>query len=138
MPVSQGHQVSVDYTGRLLDGSVFDSSADREPLVFTAGAGQMIAGFDAAVLGMEVGDSKTVTMEPAQAYGPRIEGVEEQVPRRVLPEGIEVGSPIQAELNGEVLVLWVTDLDDELATLDPNHPLAGEVLEFDIEIVAIG
>ncbi len=137
MPVAEGSQVTVEYTGRLVDGSVFDSSADRDPLVFTAGAGQMIAGFDAAVLGMEVGEAKTVTMAPEEAYGPRIQGLEEQVPRDVLPEGIEVGTPLKAELNDEVLVLWVTEIDDEGVTLDPNHPLAGETLEFDIEVVAI-
>ncbi len=137
MPVSEGSQVSVEYTGRLADGSVFDSSADREPLVFKAGAGQMIAGFDAAVMGMEVGEAKTVTMPPEEAYGPRLEGLEEQVPREVLPEGIEVGTPLKAELNDEVLVLWVTEIGDEGVTLDPNHPLAGETLEFDIEVVAI-
>ena len=137
MPVSEGSQVSVEYTGRLADGSVFDSSADREPLVFKAGAGQMIAGFDAAVMGMEVGDAKTVTMPPEEAYGPRLEGLEEQVPREVLPEGIEVGTPLKAELNEEVLVLWVTEIGDDGVTLDPNHPLAGETLEFDIEVVAI-
>ncbi len=137
MPVSEGSQVSVEYTGRLADGSVFDSSADREPLVFKAGAGQMIAGFDAAVMGMEVGDAKTVTMPPEEAYGPRLEGLEEQVPREVLPEGIEVGTPLKAELNDEVLVLWVTEIGDDGVTLDPNHPLAGETLEFDIEVVAI-
>ena len=137
MPVSEGSQVSVEYTGRLADGSVFDSSADREPRVFKAGAGQMIAGFDAAVMGMEVGDAKTVTMPPEEAYGPRLEGLEEQVPREVLPEGIEVGTPLKAELNDEVLVLWVTEIGDDGVTLDPNHPLAGETLEFDIEVVAI-
>ncbi len=137
----QGDEVKVNYTGRLDDGTVFDSSEGREPLAFTVGGGQVIPGFEAAVDGMVVGDSKTITIPCAEAYGPYREDMVLTVPREQLPEGLnpEVGQQLQMGQSQEnMLIVSVTGVSDESITLDANHPLAGKDLTFDVELVAIG
>jgi peptidylprolyl isomerase len=138
----EGDRVRVHYTGRLEDGQVFDSSRDEEghgePLEFTVGAGEVIPGFDGAVRGMQVGEKKTVEIEPDDAYGPRREGLVASVPREsaqfpVEPQvGMRFGLPLQ---DGNQIEVVVTEVTPDHVTIDGNHPLAGERLTFDVELV---
>lgn len=135
-----GDTVKVHYTGRLGDGRVFDSSANRDPLQFTIGTGQVIPGFEEGVVGMELGQSKTVNIPADQAYGPRRDEMTVQVPKTQLPEDMspEVGDQLQMRSQtGQPVLVTVTDVNDEAIELDANHPLAGEDLTFDIELVEI-
>lgn len=136
-----GDTVKIHYTGTLDDGTQFDSSSGRDPLEFQLGGGQVIPGFDTAVTGMSVGESKSVRIEPDEAYGPRHEQLVQQVPRSALPDDLEpqVGMGLQSQSpDGQVMMLTVTAVEDENITVDANHPLAGQVLNFDIELVSIG
>jgi peptidylprolyl isomerase len=136
-----GDTVKIHYTGTLDDGTQFDSSAGRDPLEFELGGGQVIPGFDTAVEGMAVGESKSVRIEPEQAYGPRHDQLMQQVPRDQLPDDLspEVGMALQSQSpDGQVMVLMVAAVDEATITVDANHPLAGQVLNFDIELVEIG
>ncbi|MEJ8567170.1 FKBP-type peptidyl-prolyl cis-trans isomerase [Elongatibacter sediminis] len=135
-----GDTVKIHYTGTLTDGTEFDSSKDREPLEFELGSGQVIAGFDKAVTGMEVGDSKSVTIPPEDGYGPRNDEMVHEVPKTALPDDLdpEEGMGLQARgQDGQVFRLTVISVGDESVTVDANHPLAGQDLNFDIELVAI-
>ncbi|WP_028572180.1 FKBP-type peptidyl-prolyl cis-trans isomerase [Desulfonatronum lacustre] len=134
-----GNQVKVHYTGRLDSGQVFDSSADREPLEFTLGQGQLIPGFEAAVTGMQVGDKKTVTIAAEDAYGPRQDDLLFSVERSQLPDTIqpEAGQQLQVNQEGQTAVVTISELTDTTMTLDANHPLAGENLTFDLEVVEV-
>ena len=135
-----GDTVRIHYTGTLDNGTRFDSSEGREPLEFNLGGGQVIPGFDAAVDGMAVGESKTVTIPAAEAYGERHEQLVQQVPREMLPDTIEpaVGMQLQSQSpEGQVMNLVVTEVNDASITVDANHPLAGKALTFSIELVEI-
>lgn len=135
-----GDTVKVHYTGTLQDGTPFDSSAGRTPLEFTLGEGNVIPGFDEAVVGMSPGDTKTVTVASDQAYGPRQENAVQEFPRSMVPETIELetGMRLQAaDPTGQPLMLTVVAISDETVTLDANHPLAGEDLTFELELVEI-
>jgi len=135
-----GDTVKIHYTGTLNDGTEFDSSSGRDPLEFTVGSGQVIAGFDKAVEGMAVGDSKTVNIPPEEAYGPRHDQMVQDVPRNALPEDLEPveGMALQARgQNGQEINLRVTAVGDDSITVDGNHPLAGQSLNFDIQLVDI-
>lgn len=135
-----GDTVRIHYTGKLDDGTEFDSSAGREPLEFALGSGQVIPGFDSAVEGMAVGDSKSVAIEPAEAYGERHEQLVQDVPKSALPDEIDaqVGMQLQGQSpEGQVTRFVVTAVGDDSITLDANHPLAGQRLNFDIELVEI-
>ncbi len=139
-PAKNGDTVKIHYTGRLQDGTVFDSSSDREPLKFNIGSGQVIPGFEEAVTGMVVGEKKTTQVSCDKAYGERNPSMvmvvdREHVPSEIEPEvgqRLEVGSP-----NGELLAVTIVDVNEENITLDANPPLAGEDLTFDIELVEI-
>lgn len=135
-----GDTVRVHYTGTLDDGSEFDSSSGGAPLEFQLGEGNVIPGFDGAVLGMAVGDSKTVNIVAAEAYGPHHpEGVQE-IERSAIPEEVvvEIGGKLQAmSSDNEPMVLTVVAIGDGTVTLDANHPLAGKDLSFEIELVEI-
>ena len=138
--VKDGDTVKVHYTGKLRDGSVFDSSENREPLEFTLGEGQIIPGFESAVLGMSVGDKAVAEIAPEDAYGPRRDEMVETVPRNEFPDHLEpeVGQMLRvSQPNGESLVVTIADVTDEAVTLDANHPLAGKELIFDIELIEI-
>ena len=140
MPAQSGDLVSVHYSGRLDDGTPFDSSEGREPLAFTLGAGQVVAGFDAAVDGMEVGESKTVRLEPEDAYGARRPDLVLSVPRQAVPGDVrpEPGQAVQLGLQGGGTVeARVVEVTDDALTLDANHPLAGEALTFDLRLVDV-
>jgi peptidylprolyl isomerase len=135
-----GDTVRIHYTGTLDDGTEFDSSAGRDPLEFALGSGQVIAGFDNAVDGMAVGEKKSVTIPPAEAYGERHEQLVQEVPKSALPEEIspQVGMQLQSQSpEGNVMNLVVTDVSEESITVDANHPLAGQALTFAIELVEI-
>ena len=136
-----GDTVTVHYTGRLDDGTVFDSSTNRDPLQFTIGRGDLIPGFEKAVVGMSPGESKTEIIPVEQAYGPYREEMVVEVERQQMPEDLEpaVGQQLQVrEETGGVIPVVITDVNDGTVTLDANHPLAGEELTFDIQLVAIG
>jgi len=134
-----GDTVRVHYTGTLDDGQQFDSSRGGDPLTFTLGEGNVIAGFDEAVSGMEVGDEKRVTIPAEQAYGPRREELTLRVPREELPSDLQLheGAQLRMEQGDQVMIVTVRTLDDESVTLDANHALAGEALTFDLQLVEI-
>lgn len=135
-----GQQVKVHYTGKLEDGTVFDSSRQREPLEFTLGQRQVIPGFDEAVEGMSVGETKTAHVPADKAYGPRRDDLVVDVPDEQLPESLEpqVGQKLQVrQPDGQVVDVAVTKVGDDGITIDANHPLAGKDLTFDIELVEV-
>lgn len=141
MPQAQaGDTVSVHYSGRLSDGTVFDSSQGREPLTFTLGTGQVIPGFDSGVLGMEPGETRTIDIPADHAYGSYEEGLTVQVDRSQFPEGVEpeIGQRFEVgQADGSTVVVTVSDVTPSSITLDANHPLAGEDLTFDIQLMEI-
>lgn len=138
--VKQGDTVKVHYTGKLNDGTVFDSSAGGDPLEFTIGSGQLIPGFEAAVTGMSEGEKTTALIPSDQAYGPHhAEGVIE-VPRDRIPAEIqpEVGQQLQMQSkDGQPVPVRVIAVSDASITVDANHPLAGKDLTFEIEVVSV-
>ena len=137
-PAKNGDRVRVHYTGRLEGGQVFDTSREGEPLEFTVGADNIIQGFSEAVRGMRVGESKTVEIAPDDAYGPRRDGLVTSVSREAAqfplePQvGMRFGLPLQ---DGGQLEVVVTEVTDTHVTIDGNHPLAGQKLIFDVELV---
>jgi len=136
----EGDTVKVHYTGKLKDKSIFDSSQDVEPLELTVGSGQVITGFEKAVVGMGVGDSKTVEIAAAEAYGPYRDELVVEIERERVPEDlpIEVGQPlVLRQEEGPPIRVTVTDMSDQSVTLDANHPLAGEDLTFEVQLVEI-
>lgn len=135
-----GNVVKVHYTGKLEDGTVFDSSRDREPLEFTLGSGQVISGFEQAVAGMKVGETRSAHVPADDAYGPRRDDLVLEIEREQIPEDIEVEVGTQLQLqqqNGQAVPVTVADVGGESVTLDANHPLAGEDLYFDLELVEV-
>jgi peptidylprolyl isomerase len=137
----KGDKIKVHYTGRFEDGSVFDSSKGGDPLEFVIGEGQLIKDFENTVLGMVVGDSRTVLIAAENAYGPYREELLFEVPlARIPPEIVpSVGLALSLQRNGgDVLNVVVSAVTDKTVTLDANHVLAGKDLTFDIELVGIG
>ena len=135
-----GDTVKIHYTGTLDDGTQFDSSAGRDPLEFKLGGGQVFPGFEKAVEGMAVGDSKNFRLEPDDAYGPRHDELVHSVARSDLPEELELETGMALEgksSDGQVTRFTITAVNDDTVTVDANHPLAGLALCFDIELVAI-
>jgi peptidylprolyl isomerase len=135
-----GDKVTVHYTGKLTDGSIFDSSMGEEPLVFTLGQEEVIDGFEEGVLGMSVGEKKTVSLEPEKAYGDRYEEMVLEVPLSDMPADLELEVGDELEITDdedEPMLVIVSALTDTTVTLDGNAPLAGETLVFDLELVAI-
>jgi FKBP-type peptidyl-prolyl cis-trans isomerase 2 len=130
---TQGDTVHVHYTGRLDNGDVFDTSRQREPLSFTMGAGGIIPGFEAAVDGLSVGESRSIRIEADQAYGDHRDDLVVSVPRAQAPDGLSPDDRVQIGDRPAV----VTEVTDEHVTVDANHPLAGQPLNFDIELVSI-
>ena len=138
MAAKVGDRVQVHYTGSVED-TVFDSSVGRDPIEFRVGAGEVIPGFEEAVVGMVVGEKKTFYIPPEQAYGDRVDELIQDVPMDFF-EGhpIEVGQLIHLQSHdGRVLQALVADVTEEFATLDMNHPLAGKTLTFEIELMNI-
>lgn len=136
----KGDKVKVHYTGRLSDGSEFDSSKGREPLEFEIGTQQVIPGFENAVVGMKAGETVTVEIPQDEAYGPIRDEMILKVEKEKLPPDFkpEVGQQYQLpQDNGQNVIVTVTEVTDETIELDANHPLAGKDLTFDIELVEI-
>ena len=135
-----GDTVKVHYTGRLQDGTVFDTSIGSEPLEFTLGQGQIISGFEQAVIGMKVSETKTVTIPADQAYGQHRDDMIFEIARDELPADIDprVGMQLQMNQGGGIMIVTITDVSETTIKTDANHPLAGQDLTFDIELVEIG
>jgi len=137
---NQGNRVKVHYQGLLNDGTIFDSSYDSDPLEFTIGNGEIIPGFEDAIVGMQEGDKKNVAVASEQAYGDYKEERKIEIERSQLPEDItpEVGMVLQMDTpNNRTLYVTVVDIGEEALTLDANHPLAGKDLNFEIELLEI-
>jgi len=139
MAASAGDKVRVHYTGRLDDGTVFDSSDGRDPIEFTLGTQAVIPGFESAVLGLEAGDKTTIVIGPEDAYGVRRDDRIAVVPRSQLPDDIvpEAGMVLRAVGGDGEMLVTVTNVSGDEVTLDGNHPLAGKQLTFDIELAGI-
>lgn len=138
-PATAGDTVHIHYTGTLADGTEFDSSRGREPLRFTLGAGQVVPGFDRAVAGMATGETKTVTIPAAEAYGEHDAENTLVVPAEQLPAGVAVGDRLALGTpDGGQVPVTVTALDADGATLDGNHELAGKALTFEITLARVG
>jgi FKBP-type peptidyl-prolyl cis-trans isomerase SlpA len=137
--IKDGDTVSVHYTGRLENGEVFDSSKveGREPLKVTLGQGQLIKGFETALMEMAIGDTKTTEIESPDAYGEYMEEMIQEVPKTQMPGEVEVGMQLQAQTQMGPVQFIVKEVKDESVVLDANHPLAGQKLIFDLEIVEI-
>ena len=135
--VRNGDVVRIHYTAKTADGAEFDSSG-QAPLELQVGAGQIIAGLDRRIDGMTVGETKTVMVPAEEGYGPRDEANVRAVPRSAVPDSTEVGTKLQASTSdGRKIPLTVVNVDDEQVTVDANHPLAGQDLVFDVEVVEI-
>ncbi len=135
-----GDIVRINYSGRLTNGTQFDTSEGRAPLEFTLGKGQVIKGLEQHVSGMEPGQKSTVTIPVADAYGPRRDEAIQTLDRSKVPSGVElrVGTQLQARTSdGSMLPITVVGLDDASVTVDANHPLAGQDLVFDVEVVDV-
>ena len=134
-----GQQVRVHYTGKLDDGTVFDSSTGSDPLTFTLGSGEVIPGFDKGVLGLTVNESRTVKIPAAEAYGPHQPGMVVELPRTEIPPHLKLkpGQRLQLKSPTGVITVVVTGESDTTITLDGNHPLAGKDLTFELQLVEI-
>ena len=136
----EGDKVKVHYTGKLEDGTVFDTSENRPPLEFEIGKGNVIPGFEQGVVGMELNDKKTVTIPADSAYGQRRDELSVEVSKGDFPPDIDpnIGQQLQIKRpDGNVIDVTITNVDGDKVTLDANHPLAGKTLVFDIELVEI-
>jgi len=137
--VQNGDTVTVNYTGKLVDGTIFDSSLNegREPLVSKLGQGQLIAGFENGLIDMVVGETKTIEIEPENAYGQKMDQLISEVSKTQVPEGVNVGDVLQDMGPQGPIMVKVVEINEETIILDANHPLAGEKLIFDLEVVGI-
>ena len=136
----KGDKVKVHYTGKLTDGKQFDSSAGRDPLAFTVGAGQMIKGFDEAIPGMEVGEKKTIKISPTEGYGESNADAIIEFPKGNIPADMTLEPGMKLQLQGQdgnPIPVVVKEVKDEVVILDANHELAGKELIFDIELTEI-
>ena len=139
-PVKKGDTVKVHYHGRLTDGTTFDSSSGREPLQFEVGSGQVIKGFEDGVAGMNVGDKKTIQINVEDAYGPKDDNMLVEFPKSNFPDDLnpEVGMQLNmTNGGGQVIPVTIVEIGEDSVMLDANHPLAGQDLIFDIELVEI-
>jgi len=136
--VVDGDQVRVNYIGRFADGSIFDSSEGHDPLEFTVGAGEVIVGFDKAVIGLKPGESRKVVVAPEDGYGAHLPEMVAEVERHLIPdhEKLALGSMLEVSLeDGQSLEVQVVEISDESVILDGNHPLAGKELHFEIALL---
>ena len=140
MKVAQNKNVSVHYTGKLKDGSIFDSSVDREPLNFTVGEGKLIPGFENGIVGMEVNEKKLIEIPFNEAYGEVRKDLIQEVSMSNLPADLkpEVGMQLQSNgQDGSTILVTIVKVENDKVIVDANHPLAGKDLVFDIEVVDI-
>lgn len=138
--VKKGSKVKVTYTGKLKDGSVFESNIGKTPLEFVVGKGKVIKGFDTALVGMDLGQTKTVTFKPSEAYGLRDRELVWTVPLAELPPGTEITLDTEVDFrraDGTDVGGRITAIDGDQATIDGNHPLAGQSLTFEIKLIGV-
>ncbi len=136
--ITKGNTVEVHYTGKFVDGEVFDSSEGNDPLQFEVGSGQIIPGFENAILGKQIGEKVTVRVSPEEAYGAVREDLVVEVPVDKMPGQVEVGQLLQADSgDGQTVQVIVREVKEDVIVIDGNHPLAGQELIFDIEVVSI-
>lgn len=138
--VKKGDTVKVHYTGKLESGEVFDTSKNRQPIEFIVGSGTLMPGIEKGIIMMEIGESKTIEIPPEEAFGNRhvelaVEVMKSEFPDYIAPK-IEQRLPIRRP-DGQDISVTITDLNEDTLTLDANHPLAGDILLFDIELVEI-
>jgi FKBP-type peptidyl-prolyl cis-trans isomerase SlpA len=137
--VSLNSTVTVNYTGKLEDGSIFDSSLHegREPLKATLGQGQLIPGFESGLLDMTIGDKKTVEIPHTEAYGDHNEDLITEIPKDRVPEGVQEGAMLQTSGPNGPVIVKVVEVKENVVVLDANHPLAGQKLIFDLELLEV-
>jgi len=137
--IKEGSKVKAHYTGRLTNNDVFDTSLTdgREPIEFVIGQGQLIPGFENGILGLSTGDKKTIEIPAVEAYGEYRDDLRLTVPKSNVPEGIEIGHSLQANVNDQIVQFMVRQVDENEVVVDANHPLAGQTLIFDIEILDV-
>ena len=137
--VNVNSTVTVNYTGKLEDGSIFDSSLNegREPLTAELGKGQLIPGFENGLIDMEIGDKKTVEIPASEAYGDYNENLIAEVSKDKVPEGVEAGAMLQTFGPTGPMIVKVVEIKDDVVLLDANHPLAGKDLIFDLELLEV-
>jgi len=138
--VKDGNTAKIHFTGKLENGEVFDTSLEREPMEFRVGNGDVMPGLEAGVVGMAIGDTKTIEIPPEQGFGARHEDLVVEVVKNLIPESVtpEVGQRMQvSKEEGEMIVVTIIDMSDDTVTLDANHPLAGHTLFFDVELIEI-
>ena len=138
--VESGKTVTVNYTGKLEDGSVFDTSLKegREPLHTVLGNGSLIPGFEKGLLGLKEGEKATLNIDPVEAYGEYLDGLVTVVEKDKVPEGVKIGDMLQSEGPRGTMNVVVKEINDKGVKLDANHPLAGKKLVFDIEVLKVG
>ena len=129
--------VEIHFLGKFEDGKVFADSHDGEPLRFVAGSDEVMPGISRAVLGMKAGESSTVRLEPGEAYGEHQDGLAQTVPTEALPDDVKVGDQLAAHVGDRQVPVWVTELGDGKATVDANHPLAGRVVVFELQLEGV-
>ncbi len=132
--------VSIHYTLTLDGGEAVDSSAGREPLMYLHGAQNIVPGLEKELTGRKAGEKLDVAVSAEEGYGQRMEGVEQEVPLDAMPDGLdlEVGMPLSAHgPDGQTMTVWVTAVGDESVTIDPNHPLAGKSIRFEVEVIGV-
>ncbi len=140
MVVAKGSKVTVEYTGTFEDGTVFDTTEGRSPIGFVTGNGEVIRGFDDAVIGMKRGEQKTIKVMPQDGYGERDERLLQQVPRSVFPAEMKIDRDMGFSFRapqGQMMHATITDASSDTVTLDMNHPLAGKNLVFKLKVVDI-
>lgn len=137
--ITNGSSVSVNYTGRLEDGTIFDTSLQegRTPLNATLGQGQLIPGFENGLIGMSIGEKKTIEIEPKDAYGDVNEMMVQEVELTQVPEGVKKGDMLQGQNQYGPVQVTVKEVKESTVVLDMNHPLAGKKLIFDLEVVSV-
>lgn len=136
--IQKGNIVAVNYTGKFTNGDVFDSSEGRDPLKFQVGSGQIIPGFENAILGKNKGDKVTVNIKPDEGYGMVREDLIVKVPMEQMPGDVQVGQSLQAQSDtGQSVNVTVKEVNEDHVIIDGNHPLAGQELVFDIEVLEI-
>jgi FKBP-type peptidyl-prolyl cis-trans isomerase SlpA len=138
--IENGDKITVNYTGKLEDGTIFDSSLNegRTPLEATLGQGQLIPGFENGLIGMSVGETKTVEIEPENAYGQPNPMMIQEIEKTKVPENVQVGDTLTGSNQYGPVVVTVSEIKEDTVVLDMNHPLAGKKLIFDLEVVSIG
>lgn len=136
--IKLGSKVSVHYTGKLENGTEFDSSLGRDPLQFTVGEGQLIMGFENGVMGMSPGEEKTIKISPEDGYGPIHESLIITIPRSNVPPDVQVGAQLQADTQGgHPVVFVVREVNEDNVVMDGNHPLAGKDIYFEVEVISV-